>query len=427
VASCAQVERLIQAYVDGELTQSDRVIFEQHVVQCPTCEVLLHKHRQMCADLFETFSEERLQHSLVPQIIEHLPEMEQERADVQTINLRAKHITSRWTRMARLVPAAVLVVLLILAVTIVSQWPETWGNGSDVIGVVTHCAGAVRSSMYASESREAVTVRAFVKCGERFETGPDSALMLTLAGPTQLKVNSDTRVKLCNDRRVSVESGEIWCDVGRDGRLFRVNTPTGDITVFGTAFEVSVRDGKTVVTVEQGRVQVENELAFREVEPGEQVDLVIGQSALVAREVDVATEVAWANKITPDVAAKAFFEREILTRGSTELPAEQVFVVITNRDDRPRSVKSIYLEWAPDDHPANHTGYDIYVSDDYMRPLFKEHISGRTFANKRTSAYEVATPDKPISGVNVLHIKIVPDFRGGEIQTSFTKVSALGI
>ena len=63
MASCTQVENLLQAYIDGELGHSDRVILEQHVADCPACAALLRRHQRACAHLFEAFGEERLTHS----------------------------------------------------------------------------------------------------------------------------------------------------------------------------------------------------------------------------------------------------------------------------------------------------------------------------------------------------------------------------
>jgi len=427
VASCTQIENLLQAYIDGELGQSDRVILEQHVADCRACAALLRRHQRTCANLFEVFSEDRLARSLVSSVFEHLPEMERDRMDVRAINWRAKHPVNRWHMVARFLPTAVGVILVILALAIVSQWPASPAVDSTVIGVVTHCSGAVKCSTYDSAVRQAVAVKDFVRCGQRYETDSGQTLMLTLAGPTQLKLNEDTRVKLYDDRKISVETGEIWLDVSSDGRLFRVNTPTGGITVFGTAFEIEIERDKTIVTVAKGKVQVENEIAFREIEPGQQVDLVIGRETLVPREVDVATETAWTEPIQPDQSASDLFEREILSRSKAKVPSAPVYYAFTKSDNYTRAVNGIYLEWELDQYPTGHCGYDVYVSDSRQKtPLFKKHISASVFADKKTRSHKMVS-ERIIRDVDVLEIKIVPDFSSGEIETSFTNVSAIGI
>ncbi|HEO71910.1 MAG TPA: hypothetical protein ENN80_11660, partial [Candidatus Hydrogenedentes bacterium] len=141
MASCTEVERLFQAYIDNELGHSDTVILEHHVAECPACEVLLHRHQQACAELFEGFAEVRLQVDLSARVLEHLPEMEHNAAEIRALNSSAKrsagHERNRWYWAAQMVPAAAVVILLVLAVTIVSQWPGAPSGDPDIIGVVT--------------------------------------------------------------------------------------------------------------------------------------------------------------------------------------------------------------------------------------------------------------------------------------------------
>lgn len=425
MASCTQIERMFQAHIDGELGQSDTVILEHHLADCPACVALLRSHQRACAHICEAFAADRLTHSLAAKVLEHVPELEHVAAlDVEAVNWRAKHPIGRWARAARWMPVAAGAVLLILAVTLLSQWPASPGAGSGVIGVVTHCRGHAKCSEYDSVRRDLVALKGFVKCGQRYETDSGDTLMLTLAGPTQVKLNQNTRIRLYDERKLTVETGTIWLDVGKDGRLFRVITPSGGITVFGTSFEVAVDAEKTTVTVAEGRVQVENEFAFRELLPGQQAELIMG-SPIVPRTVDVQARMAWASRIKPDQGAMSIFAKKVLAPGTgAQLRAQPVWVI---KDLNGRAVRSIQLEWEPDGYGSGHSGYDLYISDDKMQPLFKAHVAGRVFADKDISEYSIVVPGKPISGVNVLHIKIVPDFIGGRIETSFGKVEVLAI
>lgn len=425
MASCAQIERMFQAHIDGELGQSDAVILEHHLADCPDCVALLRSHQRACAQICEAFAADRLRHSLAAKVLEHVPDLEHVTTlDVEAVNWRAKHPVGRWARLARRMPAVAGAMLLILAVALVSQWPSSPGTGSGVIGVVTHAQGHAKYSEYDSVRRDIVALKGFVKRGQRYETGAGEALMLTLAGPTHVKLNQDTRVRLYDERKITVETGTIWLDVGKDGRLFRVITPSGGITVFGTVFEVSVDAEKTTVTVAEGRVQVENEVAFRELLPGQQAEIIMG-APIVPRTVDIAARMAWASRIKADQGAMSIFAKRVLAPGAgAQLRAQPVWVI---KDLNGRAVQSIQLEWEPDGYGSGHSGYDVYVSDDKMQPLFKSHVAGRVFADKEISEYTIVVPGQPISGVNVLHIKIVPDFIGGRIETSFGKVEVLAI
>ena len=95
MASCTQVNSMLQAYVDDELASSARVIFEQHLGGCDGCRLELRGVQAGSAFLYETLSQARLERDLVDHTLGHLPEMEHPVVDVVGLNLRAKHPT-RW-------------------------------------------------------------------------------------------------------------------------------------------------------------------------------------------------------------------------------------------------------------------------------------------------------------------------------------------
>ncbi|MCC6145082.1 MAG: zf-HC2 domain-containing protein, partial [Candidatus Hydrogenedentes bacterium] len=74
MASCTQVESLIQAFLDGELADSERIILEEHVSHCGGCEGLVKRQRQSAAILYEAFREDRLDVDMTSNIMAHLPE-----------------------------------------------------------------------------------------------------------------------------------------------------------------------------------------------------------------------------------------------------------------------------------------------------------------------------------------------------------------
>ena len=91
MASCTQIDNLLQAYIDGELGASERVILEQHLSDCAACAGLLRRQQRSSAALFEAYSAGRLTRDLSNQVLNHLPELESDREDVENINWRAKH------------------------------------------------------------------------------------------------------------------------------------------------------------------------------------------------------------------------------------------------------------------------------------------------------------------------------------------------
>jgi anti-sigma factor RsiW len=427
VASCTQVESLVQAFLDGELADSERTILEEHVSHCGACEGLVKRQRQSAAQLFEAFREDRLEADMTAAVMAHLPEMESFRT-VQEVNWRVKEGARRRPSLFnRLMPIAVPALLLVVAIAMYSVWPVTELEAATAIGVVTYRAGDVQSSLNNGVDNRSVFLKAMVAEGERFELGEHAAMMMSLAGPSRVKADEASRFTVRTDRALSISKGRVWFDVARDERQFRVNTPSGDITVFGTTFEVMVEDNRTVVTVKSGKVRVENNVAFVELIAGDQVSVQAGQTPLLVNQVDVNAQMAWADEIGPSPDAEALFTEHIRARSTEQLKAEQAFVVVTKADGRRRAISSIVLEWEPDGLSSGHSGYYLYVKDNRMQPLFKEHVSADVFDDGIRNTYQIAVPGSPIQDVDILLIQIVPDYSSGRVETSFTDVKALGV
>ena len=97
-------------------------------------------------------------------------------------------------------------------------------------------------------------------------------------------------------------------------------------------------------------------------------------------------------------------------------------------ETRRRHVSAVKLNWLPDPYAEGHAGYQVYVSDSALNPLFKAYIAPDVFKDKSRDNLLVAVPEN-LQGeaVSMLHITLMPDFKSGPLETSFTEVSAIGI
>jgi len=64
---------MLQAWMDGELGQAERVILEQHVAECAFCTATLRRHQRSAAMLFEGLSDFRLKRDLRQSVLEIRP------------------------------------------------------------------------------------------------------------------------------------------------------------------------------------------------------------------------------------------------------------------------------------------------------------------------------------------------------------------
>ena len=418
---------MLQAWIDRELGQAERIILEEHLVGCKQCATLLRQQQRSAVMLFETLSEHKLQRDFRKSVMENLPEMAPLRIDVNGVNWREKAPGTRTVWWAQVLLPAAMIMVLIFGGFLYLTWPQGPDHKAEVVGMVTQSIGMAKYSANARAARIPAAIKDYVTCGQRYETGPGARLMLTLRGPSQVRLDEKTRLHVCDDREINVETGHLLLDVSKDDRPFRVNTPQGNVKVFGTVFDVLVDSEKTVVTLKTGKVTVENGESKAELLPGEQVEVTASQKQLQTREVDVADVMQWANTLSADPSAYNLFAKEIQPRSVAELPAEQVFVVIPTKGTQPKAVCSFFLAWEPDGFQSGHCGYDVHVYNDTMVELFKDRIDASVFADKERRSYEINVPGDPIRNVGVIHVKIVPDFSSGDVMTSFAKVSALGI
>jgi ferric-dicitrate binding protein FerR (iron transport regulator) len=423
MASCTRIEGIIQAYVDGELSSSDRVILEQHVSACSACAVLVQRHRRLSAELFEAFSDVRLARDLRQPVLENLPEMELLSADLVGVNRRAKRRAGRGSRVAPYLPAAAVAVVAVLGFMINYYWPAPIPE-SNPAGVIIQVLGQVTRVAPDSSDWTGAFINDLVAGGERFQTGAGSQLMVGMLGPTRLKVNAHTRFTIDDPRRVSLEAGEIWLDVGRDGRLFKVVTPDGTITVFGTAFAVRVDAHGTTVAVERGEVLVTSENRFTNLTEGQQVHIAqrgLGEPQPVDEGEDVAR---WARSLQSDHRAEGVFQKLLAApAGRAEVAAKEVFLIERPAGGQRWAFTAINVYWENRAARQGHCSYDIYVYDDQMQPLFRQRIEGGTFDDRNTTSVTLPVPGAPIEGVRQLVVRLVPDHATGTLEPSNVTVS----
>ena len=408
MASCRQIENLLQAYIHGEAGPSEQVILEQHLAECRQCADLLRQEQWLSAQLFEAFAGYRLTRSLRRPVLEHLPEMEPSVDDLAGLNWRAKHPSQRWTVISRGLAVVAAVLLCVLTVVLSYNWPVAPRDG-DAIGVVSQSVGQATCVFPDTTVRHATEPSQFVRADTLYETGLSGALMLSLAGPTHIKLGAGTRVRVSDARRLQVERGQVWLDVACDGRLFRVTTPSGDITVFGTVLGVEVAQKRTTVTVAQGEVTVERGNRFKVVSRGQQVRVPQAGELAEPEAVNAAPILAWAKQIKPDPSADSLFAESILARSQNlELAAQSSFVITMPPGDLPRSIEAIRLYWDSSKTGGGHGSCDLYVSDGRMRPLFKTRIDGTVFDDPLRECFEIVVPGRPLERVRALVVRLVP-------------------
>jgi hypothetical protein len=82
-----------------------------------------------------------------------------------------------------------------------------------------------------------------------------------------------------------------------------------------------------------------------------------------------------------------------------------------------RRVEEIQLNWTPDGKTTGHCGYIIHVADGNGTLLYIDTLDSTLFNDASRSQATLPLPGGPVTGVEVIHIKLVPDHTAGSIET----------
>ncbi len=424
MASCSQVSSLLQAYIDGELGHVEKSILEQHLRDCPPCRHELGEQNACAAKIFESLSSQRLHGSLRSQVLAHLPEMD-------PAPRQGSHPTDPQYARRRPRPAAFPRLILVAATAILSmagiyfytnESAPPASHSAAAQGMITYSNGnEVFRKSVDDETYLAAELKSVVRSGDQFETLVKGRLAVSLIGGSIVKANYRSGLTIEDNRRVSVEQGLTFFDVGRDKRLFSVETPNGEILVFGTAFVVEVAPDATKVTVTKGDILVSNDVGKTGVSKGNQLVFRKGEALAQPYPVDAAKEAAWADEIVPDPEALALFLQTLENRAALQAPIPAVPVHVV-WDLAERSVEKIQLDWTPDGWSSSHCGYILHVADDKGNLLLVDRLDGSLFDDVDQVQTILPIPGGPITGLDNVYIKLVPDYRDGDIETEL-KVS----
>jgi hypothetical protein len=253
-ATCAEFRQDLQTYLAGDLTDSRRMLVEDHLSRCPAC-------RARIAD------------------------MKGQRPVVQ-MPVRSSSRVMRWGAFAA--AAAIFLSVLYLGRDAIDGMLAPGGPRATVV--------AANGGLYGL-SAGALKIGAVIGERESVRTGPGAHAVLRLIDGSLLDVNERTELFVTaawSGQAVHLQRGDIIVKAAKQRRgHLRVLTRDSIASVKGTVFAVSAGMGGSVVSVVEGSVAVD--------QPGKEVLLKPGQQAASAPALasSVADAVSW----SPDAAS----------------------------------------------------------------------------------------------------------------------------
>ncbi len=417
MATCSQVDSFFQAHLDGELDPSEAVILEEHLRGCGRCRAEVSSLNTLHHEFVGACRMHRLRGTLEADVLAHLPDMDPALE-------HGSHPTDPGVKAVRFsyrlpVSLVALAAMLLIGVMGVALLPKTEpAIADDAIGMVVYMSGAGAVQKDPETSRiTPIELTSLVKRRDDVETLGDTKIAIALAQGSTIKIAPHSLVTIEDSRTVYVERGMAYFDVERGQRHFYVTTPTGEILVYGTSFVVSVTPDSTTVAVYEGNILASTPEGMTAVTHGKHSILRRGQLPTPPEDTTDESLISWCASMIPDKEALALFYQTIGVQSLSTIavPAEAVYAV---RNLRGREVVGIQIDWNFDGSPDSHCGYFLQVTDSTDNLLFLDTIHGNIFDQSEVEELILTPKDGPISGVDVIHVRLIPDFDTGSIEST---------
>jgi ferric-dicitrate binding protein FerR (iron transport regulator) len=187
---------------------------------------------------------------------------------------------------------------------------------NEELAMLIHCSGA---TVLRNNRNVAVTEGMALFKDDTVSTTTERSTIKLADGIFEMNKNSSAMLR--NKSDVSIFSGNVYFEVAKHNSKapFIVSTQLVKVTVVGTAFEVSAFNEKTVVSVLEGKVQLESNGATEFVDRGFTCG-VHGASVEKPSKIDLAEIASWRN---PDRNNALVVGPNLLVNGDFEQQGEQ--------------------------------------------------------------------------------------------------------
>jgi len=292
---CSAALNLYNAWLDGELDRGELTALEAHLAGCGDCRAAADALKLEDADLRRAFAPRRQAADTIARRA-----MEQLRCEV-----RPPRVRRAWPSLATAAAAGFL-----LAVAVLRPWQGpreaapllVEGPSERPIARLALATGATEMCPPGgSDSGElawyACPESSAIEPGACVRTGALGCCELDTTDGSQIRLNTDTEVRLKQPRQLDMAHGELWSSVADDGAPFEIHTADADISARRAKFDLRCPTDETVLTVVEGEATVQDGDQARTVTAGEQVKIVDGRIAEGQVRGDPLFDTRWINDL----------------------------------------------------------------------------------------------------------------------------------
>lgn len=192
------------------------------------------------------------------------------------------------------------------------SWQAAAGDAPlEAVAKVVHVQGQVEQRQPDAQAWQILKVSTGLPLRSGVRTGAQSRAALLLKDNTQLRLNQNTQLEikaLGTERSAATELlvniGRVWTQtVRRHASPLTLKTPTATLGIRGTDWDVEVGpDGKTMLTVFSGNVELSNELGQLQVGRNEAAVVYPGQPPVKLQLSQPRDRVQWVNALVAEPA-----------------------------------------------------------------------------------------------------------------------------
>jgi hypothetical protein len=295
--NCEEANNLLSARIDGEISPSDSIALDEHLVQCADCRSVADALATQDAMLTRAFAPRReaaiqIAHRTMNRL--HTP----------------RRSFPQWLTIGVAAAAGFLLALLIFRPwarpepKIVKQTPNSSPTSQPqviaappTVAELTLATGKVEILPAHADQWRAMETAGAVPVDARVRTGPTVRCEFSLRDGSTVRLNENSELHFADTRRLELADGQVWSGVAKSDAPFTVSTSAATVTALGTRFDVSRREGKEKLVVFEGSTQVRGSSGEAVVHSGEGLDIEDGKLGQPRRLYNLSLAERWIDEI----------------------------------------------------------------------------------------------------------------------------------
>ena len=231
--NCEKYQLMIESYIEGELTEADKVTLEEHVKDCPACRTEYAEAQTLAIVLDESFQPRETDGQVADSIVTSISN--------SPVPNKRPH---RYPVFAKIAAGLIIAAGLFLSFQAgrISNQFKTYDLTKAPYSIQT-LEGTVLVKHANSQTWQPLTADSTIYVDDQFMSSPNSQVKFAIDKQSyiELKENSMLVLEISPDKtNLHLTHGELDADLASPHGPFFVTTPHGRAEALGTKFTVKV-------------------------------------------------------------------------------------------------------------------------------------------------------------------------------------------